>query len=37
MLKVREGRYGLQPYINPQNHLAFRPWGTCFISFPQKP
>ncbi len=37
MLKVREGRYGLQPvHKTPQNHLAFRPWGTLVISFQQK-
>jgi hypothetical protein len=37
MLKVREVGTGFSPYINAANHLAFRPWGTLFLSFAGMP
>ena len=37
MLKVREVGTGFSPYLNAANHLAFRPWGTLFLSFAGMP
>jgi hypothetical protein len=35
--KPREVGTGFSPYINAANHLAFRPWGTLFLSFADMP
>jgi hypothetical protein len=37
MLKVREVGTGFSPYIDAANDLAFRPWGTLFLSFAGMP